>query len=109
MDAAPAAAKAAAVSAAAPHPARAAAPHGSSAVAGVATTPVWKVAAARKQIEEESLKEGGVGRVKIAQVGSIAVWGNAIEYNNKKKLDENMQIIQDELNRVTKLSENLSK
>ena len=48
MDAAPAAAKAAAVSAAAPHPARAAAPHGSSAVAGVATTPVWKVAAARK-------------------------------------------------------------
>ena len=39
----------------------------------------------------------------------VAVWGNAIEYNNKKKLDENMQIIQDELNRVTKLSENLSK
>ena len=39
----------------------------------------------------------------------VAVWGNAIEYNNKKKLDENLQIIQDELNRVTKLSENLSK
>ena len=39
----------------------------------------------------------------------VAVWGNAIEYNNKKKMDENLKIIQDELNRVTKLSENLSK
>ena len=39
----------------------------------------------------------------------VAVWGNAIEYNRKKKIEENMNIIQDELNRVTKLSENLSK
>ena len=39
----------------------------------------------------------------------VAVWGNAIEYNNKKKMDENLKIIQNELNRVTKLSENLSK
>ena len=39
----------------------------------------------------------------------VAVRGNAIEYNRKKKIEENMNIIQDELNRVTKLSENLSK
>ena len=39
----------------------------------------------------------------------VAVWGNAIEYNNKKKIEENLKIIQNELNRVTKLSENLSK
>ena len=39
----------------------------------------------------------------------VAVWGNAIEYNRKKKIEENMNIIQDELNRVTKLSENLFK
>lgn len=39
----------------------------------------------------------------------VAVWGNAIEYDNKKKLEDNLNIIQNELNRVTKLSENLSK
>ena len=39
----------------------------------------------------------------------VAVWGNALEYNNKKKIEENLNIIQNELNRVTRLSENLSK
>ena len=38
----------------------------------------------------------------------VAVWGNAIEFN-KKNIQENLNIIQNELQRVTKLSENLSK
>ena len=39
----------------------------------------------------------------------VAVWGNALEYKKKKKIEENLNIIQNELNRVTRLSENLSK
>ena len=39
----------------------------------------------------------------------VAVWGKAIEYNKNKKIEENLNIIQNELIRVTKLSENLSK
>ena len=39
----------------------------------------------------------------------VAVWGNAIEFNKKKNIQENLNIIQNELQRVTKLSENLSK
>ena len=38
----------------------------------------------------------------------VAVWGNAIEFN-KKKYSRKLNIIQNELQRVTKLSENLSK
>ena len=39
----------------------------------------------------------------------VAVWGKAIEYNKNMKIEENLFIIQNELIRVTKLSENLSK
>jgi lysophospholipid acyltransferase (LPLAT)-like uncharacterized protein len=39
----------------------------------------------------------------------VAVWGNAIKYNKKKKPEENLKVIENELKRVTKLSENLAK
>lgn len=39
----------------------------------------------------------------------VAVWGNALKYNVKKNPEENLKIIESELKRVTKLSENLSK
>ena len=39
----------------------------------------------------------------------VAVWGNALKYNVKKTPEENLKIIESELKRVTKLSENLSK
>ena len=39
----------------------------------------------------------------------VAVWGNPIFYDDKKKLKDNIQNVQNELDRVTSLSENLSK
>ena len=39
----------------------------------------------------------------------VAVWGNALKYNKKKKPEENLKVIENELKRVTKLSENLAK
>ena len=39
----------------------------------------------------------------------VAVWGNPIFYDDKKKLKDNVQNVQNELDRVTSLSENLSK
>ena len=39
----------------------------------------------------------------------VAVWGNPIIYNKKKSLTQNISIVQNELDRVTMLSKNLSK
>ena len=39
----------------------------------------------------------------------VAVWGNPIEFNFKKPLSENLLIVEKELMRISKLSENLSK
>ena len=39
----------------------------------------------------------------------VSVWGNPIVYDKKKSLSNNILAVQDELDRVTKLSENLSK
>ncbi len=39
----------------------------------------------------------------------VAVWGNPIKYDPSKNLDNNLEIVNEELKRVTKLSENLSK
>jgi len=39
----------------------------------------------------------------------VAVWGNAVKYNKNKKPEENLKVIENELKRVTKLSENLAK
>ena len=39
----------------------------------------------------------------------VAVWGNPIKYNFSKTLGENKSILENEMNRVTKLADNLSK
>ena len=39
----------------------------------------------------------------------VAVWGNPIKYDPNKDLKHNLQLVDDELNRITKLSDNLSK
>ena len=39
----------------------------------------------------------------------VSVWGNPIVYDRKKSLSNNILAVQEELDRVTKLSENLSK
>lgn len=39
----------------------------------------------------------------------VAVWGNPIKFNQKKTASENKTILQKEINRVTRLSDNLSK
>ena len=39
----------------------------------------------------------------------VAIWGNPIIYNKKKSLTQNISIVQNELDRVTMLSKNLSK
>lgn len=39
----------------------------------------------------------------------VAIWGNPIIYNKKKSLSQNISIVQNELDRVTMLSKNLSK
>ncbi len=39
----------------------------------------------------------------------VAIWGNPIIYDKKKSLSQNISIVQNELDRVTMLSKNLSK
>ena len=39
----------------------------------------------------------------------VAVWGKPIIYDKKKSLSQNVSIVQNELDRVTILSKNLSK
>ena len=39
----------------------------------------------------------------------VAIWGKPIIYNKKKSLNQNISIVQNELDRVTMLSKNLSK
>ena len=39
----------------------------------------------------------------------VAIWGNPIIYDKKKSLSQNILIVQNELDRVTMLSKNLSK
>ena len=39
----------------------------------------------------------------------VAVWGNPIKYDQKKDINYNLEIVNEELKRVTKLSDNLSK
>ena len=39
----------------------------------------------------------------------VAIWGEPIIYDKKKSLSQNISIIQNELDRVTMLSKNLSK
>ena len=39
----------------------------------------------------------------------VAIWGKPIFYDKKKSLSQNISIIQNELDRVTMLSKNLSK
>ena len=39
----------------------------------------------------------------------VAVWGNPITYNSKESISKNIQRVESELKRVTKLSDNLSK
>jgi hypothetical protein len=37
------------------------------------------------------------------------VWGNPIEFDAKKSIQENQNILENEMNRVTLLADNLSK
>ena len=39
----------------------------------------------------------------------VAVWGNPIRYDKKKTTEENKRILENEINRVTFLSDNLAK
>ncbi len=39
----------------------------------------------------------------------IAIWGNPLKFDKTKSFDENKKILEEELNRVTKLSDNLCK